>query len=190
MYTSFIVLSSCADLSILEDDIEFAYQTWCDNPLTVSVSRVYDGDTFDFVNDLTEERIRMLGVAAPEVESNSDSAECYGPEAAEFLTDIIEGEEVRLDFDTECTDIYDRTLAWVSLSGDDPEISSWMEIFELDGLNEDGSYEVLVNELLVRMGYATVFDGELDQSIRFEDRMSDAEDAAEAELRGLWNECD
>ena len=43
-----LLLSACADLSILEDDIEIAYQTWCAPNKNIEVSRVYDGDTFVF----------------------------------------------------------------------------------------------------------------------------------------------
>ena len=59
----------------------------------------------------------------------------------------------------------------------------------MQGLDSDGSYELLVNEILVRMGYATVFQGEVDQSIRYKTRMEDAEEAAEEELLGLWWMC-
>jgi endonuclease YncB( thermonuclease family) len=64
-----------------------------------------------------------------------------------------------------------------------------LSLYELQGLDADGSYELLVNELLVRMGYATVFDGEVDQSIRYKVRMEDAEEASEDEILGLWQEC-
>jgi hypothetical protein len=99
------------------------------------------------------------------------------------------GKEVRLEFDVECVDIYQRTLAWVIHRGNDPEVAEWMSLYELQGLDSDGSYELLVNELLVRMGYATVFAGEVDQSIRYKVRMEDAEEASEDELLGLWQEC-
>ena len=186
---SLLLLSACADLSILEDDIEMAVQTWCAPNEEVDVSRVYDGDTFMFWENDAEEKIRMLGVAAPEVESSGDPAECYGDEAAYFLQELLVGKEVRLEFDVECVDIYHRTLAWVILRGNDPEVAEWMSLYELQGLDADGSYELLVNELLVRMGYATVFDGEVDQSIRYKVRMEDAEEASEDEILGLWQEC-
>ena len=125
MFISFIVLLSCADLSILEDDIDFAYQTWCSNNENGTVVNVYDGDTFDILVNGAEKRIRMLGVAAPEVESSDSPAECYGDDAAVFLRDLITSENVRLEFDVECTDIYNRTLAWVVLSGDDPQVLDW-----------------------------------------------------------------
>ena len=183
---SLLLLSACADLSILEDDIEMNVQTWCAPNEEVDVSRVYDGDTFMFWENDAEIKIRMLGVAAPEV----DPVECYGAEAGDFLEDLLVGEEVRLEFDVECVDIYNRTLAWVILRGNDPEIAELITLYDLEGLYSDGSYELLVNELLVRMGYATVFDGEVDQSIRYKTRMEDAEDASKAQIIGLWQECE
>ena len=190
MFFSFIVISSCADLSILEDDIEFAYQTWCADNVEGAVLSVYDGDTFDILIDGEEQRIRMLGVAAPEVESSDEPAECFGDDAGRFLRDLILEEDVRLEFDVECTDIYNRTLAWVVITGDDPKVLDWMQTYEILGAQDDGSYELLVNEMLVRLGYATVFSGELDQSVRYSTRMKDAEEAAEAALLGLWKECE
>ena len=183
---SLLFLSACADLSILEDGFAFSVQTWCASNEDVDVIRVYDGDTFVFDEDIPENKIRMLGVAAPEV----DPVECYGDEAGDFLRELIVNEDVRLEFDVECEDIWHRTLAWVILEGNDPQIAEWMSLYEMQGLNSDGSYELLVNELLVRMGYAKVFQGEVDQSERYRTRMEDAEDAAKEEILGLWLECE
>ena len=144
---------SCAGMEVLEDDVEFVFDTWCAPNQEVEVTRVYDGDTFMYVDQNgVEQTIRMLGVAAPEIASSEGPGECYGTEATEFLTDLLLGEEVRLEFDQECTDMFQRTLSWVVLRGDDPQVSGMMKA-EMMGLNSDGSYEVLVNELLVQMGY-------------------------------------
>ena len=55
------------------------------------------------------------------------------------------------------------------------------------GLYDDGSYDLLVNEMLVRMGYATVYDGELDKSERYKSRLKTAELVAETEGIGGWS---
>ena len=183
-------LFSCAGMEVLEDDIELVVETWCAPNMQVDVTRVYDGDTFMYVDDDgVEQKIRMLGVAAPEVESGSEPAECYGDEAANFLRELILNQAVELQFDRECTDIYQRTLSWVVLRGDDPQVAGWLIETETPGLQTDGSYEFLVNELLVQMGYAEVFRGEVDQSERYGDQMSVAEDNAETQNRGLWQAC-
>ena len=191
---SLFFLSACADLSIVEDDIDLAVQTWCSPNKDIAVSSVYDGDTFTYIEDGEDTKIRMLGVAAPEV---ADPPECYGEQAGAFLRELVLYEDVRLEFDVEtgnednpCADIYNRTLAWVILEGNDPDIAEWMGLYEMQGLNEDGSYQLLVNELLVRMGYARVFQGEVDKSIRYRTRMEDAEEAAEEDFLGLWLVCE
>ena len=158
-------LSSCADLSILEDDIDIPYQTWCAPTKTVEVTRIIDGDTFVYTAEGEEMTVRTLGFDAPETEKPDAPAECYGNEATEFLTSLVEGEEVRLEFDVECTDTFGRSLAWFVLEGDDPEIAGMLEAYSIAGLNYgSGSYEVLVNEMIVRMGYAKLFVGEVDKS--------------------------
>lgn len=188
----FLCLASfgCAGMEVVEDDIEMVVETWCASNRQVEVTAVYDGDTFTYIDDDgVAQKIRMLGVAAPEVESNGAPADCYGDEAGAFLRDLILNEEVELQFDRECTNIYQRTLAWVVFRGDDPQVAGWLQETQTVGLQSDGSYEFLVNELLVRLGYAEVFRGEVDKSERYAEQMSIAEEDAEIQERGLWQVC-
>ena len=177
----------CVTLSDLEGQIDLQYQQWCSDSQTAVVERVYDGDTI-FLDD-QQAGIRLLGVAAPEVDSNTGPGDCYGDESGAFLTSLVEGEKVVLEFDVECEDIYSRRLAWVFLEGDDPEIAGLMSDFDLMGLNEDGSYRLLVNELILRAGYATLFQGEVAKNIRYTDRIEKAEEEAEEGRLGLWSVC-
>jgi len=91
----------------------------CLPPTTVTVTSVLDGDTFDIEPALelpdgdTVDRVRLLCVDAPEL----SGGECYGPEARDWLTERIEGQEVTLHFASECTGTYDRALAYVKLGG-------------------------------------------------------------------------
>tara|TARA_B100001093_G_scaffold500554_1_gene551163 strand:- start:717 stop:1358 length:642 start_codon:yes stop_codon:yes gene_type:complete len=181
---------SCQGMELIEDDIEMVVETWCAPNQQVDVTRVYDGDTFMYLDESgVEQKIRMLGVAAPEVASGQDPAECYGDAAADFLRDLILDQAVELQFDRECTDMFQRTLSWVVLRGDDPQVTGWLEEVEMTGLQTDGSYEFLVNELLVQMGYAEVFRGEVDASERYSEQMDVAEDNAELRQLGLWSAC-
>ncbi len=178
----------------LEERIVLAYETWCDTARSVSVDCVYDGDTFYLGGcggEATED-IRLLGVQAPELTGGDqdDGTECYGPEAAAFLEDLLLGERVRLEFDVECEGVYGRTLAWVTLEGDDPDVLNMLDDLGGIGLTGEGTYEVLVNELMVRAGYATLYTGEVDQSIRYEGQMEQAEEDAAADRAGLWGSCD
>jgi len=69
------------------------------------VTRVVDGDTFE----VSGTRVRLIGVNAPEYD------ECFGAEAAEELTRLIQGESVTLETDAQALDGYGRTLAYVYL---------------------------------------------------------------------------
>ena len=71
------------------------------------VTRVVDGDTFE----ASGVRVRLIGVNAPEHD------ECFGAEAAEELTRLIQGEYVTLKTDAQVLDDYGRTLAYVYLDG-------------------------------------------------------------------------
>jgi micrococcal nuclease len=73
------------------------------------VSRVIDGDTIELA---TGERVRYLMVDTPE---NTTEIECYGPEATEQNRLLVEGQAVTLEYDVECTDRFDRLLAYVSV---------------------------------------------------------------------------
>ena len=175
----------CGSLEQMEQDFPFegAYQTWCDTERNVDVVDVYDGDTITLS---TAEKIRFLGAAAPEV----SPPECYGDVSADFLRELILDQEVRLQFDVECEDIYQRTLSWVFLDGSDAVVASLMEEYSISGLQSDGSYNLLVNEMLIRMGYAKIFRGDVAENIRYTDLLESAEAEAKEDGLGLWGACE
>ncbi|MEX0946917.1 MAG: lamin tail domain-containing protein [Acidimicrobiia bacterium] len=72
--------------------------------LFANVTSVADGDSFRAVVDGEEMEVRLLGVNAPERD------ECYGPEAAVWLSETIDGKEVGLAVAPE-PDQFDRILA-------------------------------------------------------------------------------
>jgi micrococcal nuclease len=125
-------------------------------PARAVVERVIDGDTIELA---TGERVRYLLVDAPELE------DCFGAEAAEANRRLVEGEAVTLRFDRECTDDYDRALAWV----------------EVDGR--------ALNLVLVERGLACVLhippngDDEVESFVH-------AEAWARHEGRGMWGACE
>ena len=79
---------------------------------TALVERAVDGDTL-LLADHT--RIRLLGVDTPETKRPDAPVEPWGPEAHEFTRAHVEGRMVRLEFDKERYDKYDRVLAYVYL---------------------------------------------------------------------------
>lgn len=153
-----------------------------------SVACTLDGDTFQ-VAECGGESVRLLGVSAPEIAHAPEPAECWGDEAADWASQRLDGRTVRLEFDAECTDIYGRTLAWVWIEGDelDPIYDELVELGGL-GLREDGGFDVLFNEFIIRAGQADVYD-EAFEDVRYFERMEAAAAEAEAEGLGLWSAC-
>jgi micrococcal nuclease len=122
------------------------------------VERAIDGDTIVLT---TGEHIRYLLVDTPEV---SEPVGCFGPEASAFNRSLVEGKTVQLSYDQECTDRYDRLLAYVELEGRS------------------------VNELLLTRGFACV----LQIRPNGEDRVDDyrrLEEQAQVGQVGLWGAC-
>ncbi len=84
------------------------------------VIRVVDGDTIVVSIKGKEERIRMIGVDAPESVSTEESENTvYGEMAADYTREKLkEGMMIYLTFDEEKRDQYDRMLAYVWLDKD------------------------------------------------------------------------
>jgi len=77
------------------------------------VKRVIDGDTLLLTNG---ERVRLIGVDTPETKHPQKPVERFGKEAYLFTQRMVEGKEVRLEFDWQKRDKYGRLLAYVYLS--------------------------------------------------------------------------
>jgi micrococcal nuclease len=124
------------------------------------VARVVDGDTVELATGV---KIRYLMVNAPETTNGHD--DCYGQNAVKFNSDLVLGKTVALAYDVECQDRFDRTLAYVSVDGQE------------------------VNSLLVERGFACVLHIPPNGDDRV-DEFNALEDAAKAANRGLWGQCD
>ncbi len=127
-------------------------------PTEAVVVRVLDGDTVELDSG---ERVRYLLVDTPETGAEP---ECYATDASAFNRNVVEGKTVRLSYDTECTDRFDRLLAYVSIDG------------------------VSVNELLIQRGYACVLHIPPNGEDRV-DGFEALEREAQAGLVGLWGSC-
>ena len=109
-------------------------------PSSGVVERVIDGDTIVLA---TGEKIRYLLIDAPETTNGHD--DCYGSNAATFNSDLVLGKTVELTYDTQCTDRYGRSLAYISVDGTD------------------------VNKLMVERGYACVLFIAPDGTSRYDE---------------------
>ena len=129
-------------------------------PRAATVERVIDGDTIIVSGDV---RVRYILVDAPETTGGHN--DCYGANATQFNTDLVLGKTVDLAYDTACDDAFGRTLAYVTVDGED------------------------VNRLLVERGYACVLHIPPDGDARAAEFQA-AEAAARTARRGLWGACD
>jgi micrococcal nuclease len=129
----------------------------------VSVLKVTDGDTIHVLYEGRDERVRLIGIDTPEVPWYGGEEECFGVEAGLYARNRLSGRRVRLEFDVERRDRYDRLLAYVYVG---------KEMFNLT---------------LVRQGYATAYPVRPDT--RWIALFASAESAARAAGRGLWSVC-
>lgn len=189
---SLLSVSACTPL---EERVEIYDVEWCADPRIASTSCVIDGDTLDLAAcGATEgadapERIRLLGVDAPEVAHGDEPADCFGAEASDYLTDLLRGRTLHLEFDEECEGKFGRTLSWVFIHGDaDDPLREELDLYDGLGVADDGSFEVLVNELLVRAGYAKLYE-DIDDG-RYNLRLYEAAQQAASGEEGLWGVCD
>jgi micrococcal nuclease len=120
------------------------------------VSKVFDGDSVK-LSDGRE--IRYIGIDAPETGGNRP-AEFGGKEAADLNERLVDGKEVRLEFDTEKEDHYSRTLAYVYVR------------------------ETMINRELVLSGVALAVP--YPPNLKHQRELSAAMDEARRAKRGLW----
>lgn len=84
------------------------------------VERVVDGDTLIVRFNGNRDRLRMLGINAPESSSNPDEDRqtSEGDIVSALVKDLLTGRNVRLEFDRGMRDQYDRLLAYVWIDED------------------------------------------------------------------------
>ena len=186
------------DLPLLDEIPVSAASVQCAPPVDVAVACVLDGDTFDHggCGEGSGERIRMLGVDAPEIAHNDEEiGECFGEESFAELERILTGRRVRLTFDETCEDIYGRTLAYVWLVGDEADdlllnsdVADLLEVRDADG----DEPALMVNEYMIAFGFAALYGDDEDEysgDIIHETRLQAAESRASVYQRGLWSAC-
>jgi len=86
--------------------------TACTNSQILICARVIDGDTIVLSNG---EKVRLIGVDTPETKHSQKPVEYYGKEATAFTKKMVGGKVVKLKYDVQRRDEYDRLLAYVYL---------------------------------------------------------------------------
>jgi micrococcal nuclease len=138
------------------------------------VDRVVDGDTL-VVSQQSQQsidgrsqdvprqgRVRLIGVDTPETVRPDHPVEAWGPQATAFTRQFVAHGSVRLQFDKERVDKYQRMLAYV-----------WVG-------------DRLLNEELVRAGLARA-ERQFRYSESMKRRFFKAQDEAKTAGRGLWS---
>jgi micrococcal nuclease len=121
------------------------------------VTSVVDGDTIVVASVGT---VRLIGVDTPETVDPRSPVQFFGKEASEFTRRLALGKVVRLEFDTDRTDKYQRTLSYVYLP--------------------DGMF---LNAEIVKQGYGHAY---VKYPFKYLDQFRNYEREAREAQRGLW----
>jgi micrococcal nuclease len=127
-------------------------------PVVHRVKAVFDGDTFLLDNG---EKVRLLGINTPEVDSPKRMGEAGGEEARSWLQRRLTGRAVRIEQDKELRDKYGRMLAHV--------------------FTENREH---INLALVEAGLA--FVDIHPPNLKFAEALTRAQNRAELAKRGIW----
>ena len=131
----------------------------------VELFKCVDGDTARFIYKKQEIKVRFLGINAPETEKDDKDAEPYGEDSANYVCRKLKNaKKIELEYDKESdkTDKYDRTLAYVFL--DD-------KLLEVD---------------ILKKGYATVKYAK--KSFKYYDDLVNAEEYAKEKKHGIYSD--
>lgn len=154
------------DQSTIEDSQNFEEVSQSEDVNTefnvegVKVTKVIDGDTIEIEGG---QRIRYIGIDAPETVHPTKTVDCYGKESSNKNKEIVEGKIVRLEKDISETDKYRRLLRYVFVD------------------------DIFVNDYLVRQGFASASSYPPD--IKYQDQFRQAEKEARENAIGLWGSC-
>ena len=120
-----------------------------------------DGDTIWVELNGQREKVRYIGMDAPETQHPVKGVQEYGHEAKAANRKLVESKTVRLEFDVGRRDRYGRLLAYVYL--------------------EDGTF---VNAWLVEHGFAQVMT--VPPNVKHQDLFLNLQREAREAGRGLW----
>lgn len=139
----------------------------------ILVVKVIDGDTIKLENS---QRVRLIGIDTPEyhrskklfrdsyrLKKDAKTIQKMGRIAYLYTQKLLERQHVRLEFDVEKYDKYDRLLAYVFL--------------------DDGTF---VNAKIIEDGYATAYT--VPPNVKYAQQFLEIQKQARENKRGLWVE--
>jgi len=124
----------------------------------VPVIRVHDGDTVSVIMHTEKEKVRFIGIDAPETGQRP-----WGKKAKQYLEALLRSSEwkVRLEFDVDKRDKYGRFLAYV-----------WTENGEM------------INLLMVKSGHAMLYT--IPPNVKYTNELREAQKEARDMRLGIW----
>lgn len=127
------------------------------------VTKVTDGDTLHIEKDGEDTVVRLIGINTPETVDPRRPVECFGKEATNKMKSLVNGENVRLEYDDSQSlyDSYDRLLAYVYL--------------------EDGQ---MLNRKMIADGYA--YEYTYMTPYKYQQEFRELQNLARTSERGLW----
>jgi micrococcal nuclease len=136
------------------------------------VHSVTDGDTvrLTYPNDDWYYNTRIIGIQAPEMDGPFTDEECYGPEAKEFLIELLP--------------VGSTVYAQQDVSDEDDNGRRLRHIFIVE---EETGGAYLVSEILVLGGFADARSYPPDDL--YDDVLAEAEEIAQDGDDGLWEAC-
>ncbi|MDO8747439.1 MAG: thermonuclease family protein [Thermodesulfovibrionales bacterium] len=154
--TSFLVLITTLLYCLCGDSSAFLRPA---NPGYVRVIKVHDGDTVSIVSNGRKEKVRLIGIDAPEIKQR-----LWGTKARKHLEKMLiaSNRKVTLEFDVERRDKYGRLLCY---------------IFTPD--------KEMLNIQMVKDGYAVLLT--IPPNIKYADELKMAQNEARQNRRGIWN---
>jgi micrococcal nuclease len=128
--------------------------------LPAAVVRIVSGDTLSvFVNGQVE-RVRYIGVTAPDPGEGEEAGDPQGREAVQFNRGLLNAKNVRLELDVQERDPEGRLLAYVWLG------------------------DVMANAEVIARGYGQVVTG--GPNVRYQEMLLRLQEEARAARRGIW----
>ena len=127
---------------------------------SVPVVSVADGDTVTVLIDRKEEKIRLIGMDAPELGQRP-----WGQKSKQYLEELLRtsGWKVNLEYDVDKRDKYGRLLAYLRTA--------------------DGQF---INVLMVKNGYAMIYT--FPPNVKYVSEFRDAQRDAREKKLGIWSE--
>ena len=135
-------------------------------------TRVVDGDTI-VVKGIG--KVRLIGVDTPETKHPRKPVEYFGKEASAFTKGMVEGKKVRLEYDWQRKDKYNRTLTYVYVMTND--------VRDMPEFKNRASIELMVNAELIKQGYGHAYT---KFPFKYLEQFRKYEKEARENKRGLW----